>query len=74
MKAYCVLSAAGVPVFDVLFSTRERAEKEMRDAHVDQEKCSIREAEVSDEHYFRLLAAEAQEDDDIDNFFIGGKS
>jgi hypothetical protein len=74
MKAYAVVDTSGVLVFEVLFSTRERAERELREAHVDQGKCSIEEMDVSDDHYFRLVAAEAQEDDDVDDFFLGGES
>jgi len=73
MRAFVILDTTAAPIFKVAFTTRERAERKLCGPHVDPENYFIREVEISDEHYFKLLAAEAREDD-VDEFQLGGES
>jgi hypothetical protein len=72
MKVYCIVDSASDLLTDTLFSTRERAEQELR--HFGDENAYLALLDVSEEEYFKLLAAEASEDDDQDALPLGDDS
>ena len=64
MKVYCIVDSASDLLINTLFSTRERAEQELRD--FGDENAYLALLDVSEEEYFKLLSAEASEDGDQD--------
>ena len=75
MIVYCVVNSLGELRFQTMFSTRERVERELLDDELGEEDgYFICEREVSDEQYAKVLAAEAQEDDEADDLILGGES
>ena len=72
MKVYCIVDSASDLLIDTLFSTRERAEQELR--HFGEENAYLALLDVSEQEYFKLLTAEASEDDDQDALLLGDNS
>ena len=62
MKVYCIVDSASDLLIDTLFSTRERAERELR--NFGDENAYLALLDVSEQEYFKILSAEASEDDD----------
>jgi hypothetical protein len=75
MKVYCIVDSASDLLTDTLFSTRERAERELRDFRdFGDENAYLALLDVSEQEYFKLLSAEAGEDDDEDALLRGDDS
>ena len=75
MKAYRIVDRFGDLQLTTMFSTRDRAEQELRDDDLGEaDGYFIEECYPSDEEYARLLAAEAQENDEQDDFTQVGSS
>jgi hypothetical protein len=73
MKAYRIVDRCGELRLTMMFSTRDRAERELRDDELGEEDgYFIRECELSDEEYAQLLANEANEDDETDKLLSNG--
>ena len=72
MKVYCIVDSASDLLTDTLFSTREKAERELR--HFGEENAYLAVLDVSEQEYFNLLSAEASEDDDQDAPVLGDDS
>ena len=72
VKVYCIANQSGNQLLETLFSTRERAEVELRDDELgEKDGYFIAERHISEEEYYRLLAHEAGEDDDTDDLLLG---
>ena len=72
MKVYCIVDSASDLLTDTLFSTRERAEQELR--NFGDENAYLALLDVSEQEYFKILSAEASEDDDQDALLLGDDS
>jgi hypothetical protein len=75
MRVFAIVDNLGTPRITTMFSTRERAERELLDDDLGEEDgYFIQEWELSEEAYFKLLAEEAREDDEKDDLMLGGES
>jgi hypothetical protein len=72
MKLYCVVDSKGELLQDTMYSSRERAELNLGEL-TEADGYFIEDRDVSDERYFAVLAAEAQEDDDTERFRPGSE-
>jgi hypothetical protein len=75
MKVFAIVDQFGKPILERMFSTLERAERELLDDELGEEDgYFIREGDVPEKEYSKLLAAEAREDDEGDALLLGDES
>jgi hypothetical protein len=75
MKVFAIVDKLGKPLITTMFSTQERAERELLDDNLgEKDGYFIHEWDLSEEEYFKLLTNEAREDDETDDLLFGGES
>lgn len=75
MKVFAIVDQFGKPIITTMFSTLERAERELLDDDLGEEDgYFIHEWDIPEKEYSKLLADEAREDDETDELLLGDES